>query len=363
MVSNEPPPRGAFEEPPPARAPGAEDAAPGKETELPAPPAHLPPLPPVPGNPTTEAGFALGRRLFYDGRLSRTGAVSCASCHDPSHAFSIPEALPTRGVSGVALERHAPSLINLAWATTGLFWDGGAKNLESLSLAPLTHADEMGRADLEGMMRDVEADPAYPPMFREAFDEAVSISALLRALAQFQRGIYAANAPWDRAVRGEPIAFTADEALGAGVFARSCARCHTPGLFTDAGYHNNGLDEAFGEPGEDARRGRARITFAAEDVGKFKTPTLRNVELSAPYMHDGRLPTLASVIEHYRGGMRESPSLDPGFRRDGRGPGVDLTDAEARALVAFLGTLTDATLATDRRYVNPFRETGGGASP
>ena len=133
-------------------------------------------------------------------------------------------------------------------------------------------------------------------------------------------------------------------------------------MFTDAGYHNNGLDEAFGEH-EDPSLGRARITFAPGDVGRFKTPTLRNVTLSAPYMHDGRYATLEDVIEHYRDGMRESPSLDAGFRREGRGPRVDLTDGEARALRAFLGTLTDTTLAADRRYADPFRETVGGASP
>lgn len=339
---------------PPAAAspPPSAPAAPAAPT----PPSHFPALPPVPDNPTTGPGFALGRRLFYDARLSRTGTVSCATCHEQAHAFTIPEALPARGVTKKPLERHAPSLVNLAWADTGLFWDGGSKNLESLALAPITHVDEMGReGDLEAMMRTIAADAAYPAMFEAAFGaESVTIGNVMRGLAQFQRALFSAGSRWDAWTLGQSGPFSADEELGRDVFTRACARCHTPGLFTDAGFHNNGLDASFGDDPEAPRRGRGRVTFSADDVGKYRTPTLRNVAVTAPYMHDGRFATLEAVVAHYRTGMLESASLDPGFVRAGAPPGVTMSDAEARALLSFLDLLTDPALVLDPRYANPF---------
>ncbi|MBX3207030.1 MAG: c-type cytochrome [Labilithrix sp.] len=338
--------------PPPPTAASPRPPAPA----APEPPSHFPPLPLVPDNPTTGAGFALGRRLFYDARLSRTGTVACATCHEQAHAFTIPEALPARGVTRKPLERHAPSLVNLAWADTGLFWDGGSKNLESLALAPITHVDEMGReGDLDAMMRTIAADEAYPAMFEAAFGaESVTIGNVMRGLAQFQRALFSAGSRWDAWKLGQSAPWSAEEELGREVFTRDCARCHTPGLFTDAGFHNNGLDAAFGDDPEAPRRGRGRVTFSADDVGKYRTPTLRNVAVTGPYMHDGRFATLEEVVAHYRTGMLESPSLDPGFRREDAPPGVAMSDAEARALLSFFELLTDPALGLDSRYANPF---------
>jgi cytochrome c peroxidase len=305
------------------------------------------PAPAVPAdNPTSAAGVALGRRLFFDPGLSSTGLVACATCHDPAAAFSIPDALTSRGVSGLPLVRHAPALINLAWANTGLFWDGGSKNLESLALAPLTHPDEMGQtAGLGPVIAHLSADASYVAQFEHAFGaDRLSASNLMRALAQYQRSLISDQSRWDLRQRGA-LAFEADEAAGEVVFTRHCARCHTPGLFSDGSFHNNGLDEEFGADPLDVRRGRGRVTNLDTDLGKFKTPTLRNIALSAPYMHDGRFATLDQVLAHYRFGMRHSATLDPGFLGLTDAPGVELSDVEAAKLLAFLQALTDPGFA------------------
>jgi cytochrome c peroxidase len=172
----------------------------------------------------------------------------------------------------------------------------------------------------------------------------------VRALAQFQRTIVASDSRWDRSQRGE-LELSADEAAGETVFERHCASCHTPPLFTDGDFHNNGLDARFPEDPLDVGRGRARVTGETRDLGKFKTPTLRNVALSAPYMHDGRFKALRDVLDHYRVGMVASPSVDPDFVRDDGAIAVPLSNEETRTLELFLRTLTDTELPA--RYGPP----------
>lgn len=301
------------------------------------------------GDEPTTAAFSplvqLGVRLFFDPRLSATGRVSCATCHDPGHAFASPDRLTDRGESGRPLARHTPTLVNVAWAKRGLFWDGGAKNLESLVLAPLTHEDEMGRADLEPVLELVARDPRLADAFRAAFPaETVTLPHVMRAIAAYERSLVSFGAPWDA---GE---LSPRERAGEAVYARSCAGCHHPGLFTDDDFHNIGLDASFGE-GDAPSRGRARVTFDAADEGKYRTPTLRNLSFSAPYMHDGRFATLEDVVEHYRHGMVPSPTLDSVFIRrsaDAR-PGIELTDVEAADLLVFLKCLDDPRFGPDRR--------------
>jgi cytochrome c peroxidase len=305
-------------------------------------PPHFPRPPPVPNHTQSALGVALGRLLFFDRRLSSTHKVACASCHVPAYAFSVPEARPTRGVTGRALERNAPALINLAWSTTGLFWDGGAKNLESLALGPLTHEDEMGRSiELSTLLDEFSADRLYQPCFQEIFGTAdVQLGQVLDVLAQYQRSLVFAGSRWDQQALGT-LTLTAAERAGERVFERACARCHTPPLFTDLGFHNNGLDSDFSGPALSTKRGRMRVTQLAEDLGKFKTPSLRELSRSGPYMHDGRFRSLAAVIEHYRHGMRESSTLDPGFRAaQSARPGVAITDSEAHVLETFLQSLS-----------------------
>jgi cytochrome c peroxidase len=324
-----------------AAQPVGSTACPLPDRPLPAAPAHFPPPPTLVDHPPDPRAAALGERLFFDPRLSSTGKVACATCHEPEHAFSIPEALPARGVTGRALARHALVLFNLAWADSGLFWDGGAKNLESLSLGPLTHEDELGRSvELSSLLELLRGDPVYAACFERAFGaKAITLGHVLEALAQYERSLIAASSRWDRRARdGTPL--TAAEERGEHVYERHCARCHPAPLFTAFGYYNNGLSARFPDEARSPGRGRARITQRVEDLGKFRAPSLRNLGRSAPYMHDGRLRTLRAVIEHYRHGMHDSPTLDPGFRRQGK-PGVDVTDDEARALEAFLRTLDD----------------------
>ncbi len=310
-------------------------------------------LPSPEDNPLTPEGVALGRWLFHSPRLSGNGQVSCASCHAQAHAFSVPEALTTRGVSGRPLVRHAPTLINLAWAE-GLFWDGGARNLESLSLAPLTHPDEMGQSNLAAMLEDLAQDASVARQFEAAFgDGPPTLGHLLRALAQYQRTLVSARSRYDAWRRGEPGALlTAHERQGLDLVRTRCTPCHDGELFTDNAFHNNGLDAHFGD-GEDESRGRGRVTLREEDTGRYKTPTLRNVAVSAPYMHDGRFATLEDTLRHYRQGVVPSPTLDTALLREGEAAGIALNDAEASAVLAFLHTLTDTTFLSDATFGPP----------
>ena len=299
-------------------------------------------LPQPEHNPMTEHGVELGRTLFFDARLSGRGDLSCASCHRPELAFS--DGLRRSvGAAGTPLPRHTPALLNLAWSP-GFFWDGGAKNLESQVFAPLTSPDEMNQ-DLDRLMDLLAADPVYPQMFARAFGDGLTLANVARAIAQYERTLISADSRYDRFVSGELGALDEHEREGLVAFERHCASCHVPGFFTDQGFHNNGLDDDFPEDDERIAWGRGRITHRAADIGKYKTPTLRNVALTAPYMHDGRFATLHDVLEHYRHGLRPSPTLASVLLAGDGTPGLVMTDAQADAIVAFLNALTDATLA------------------
>jgi len=303
-------------------------------------PPHFPALGDAARHRSSELGRALGRRLFFDPRLSRDGQVACASCHEPRYAFSNPESLATRGVTGRAGLRHTPSLLNVAWAETGLFWDGGAKNLESQALAPLLHADELGRKEtLPELLATLQADPQYVACFAAVFEPpALTLGHVMQVLAQYERSLVVADARWDLARLGF-LSLEPAERRGEDVFARECARCHPPPLFTDHDFHNNGLDGAFPAHSSDERRGRARISRRPQDLGKYKTPSLRRVFDSAPYMHDGRFWSVAQVLEHYRHGIRPSDTLDVGLVQATGELGVRLDAGEVADLTAFLNAL------------------------
>ena len=318
--------------------------------------ANLPP-PPVPFFPSTEAGIALGERLFFDPMLSGDDTLSCASCHAPELAFSDGVALANIGASGVTLPRNAPGLTNVAWATA-LFWDGGAMNLESLVLSPLTNPDEMNQA-LGPLLDELAADERYVDEFEQAFpDDGLVIANVMRALAQYMRTLVSAGSRYDRFVRGEGGRLSEAELAGMQVYTSHCSSCHATDLFTDNGFHNNGIDSTFPEDPESFGRGRARATLDPLDVGAFKTPTLRNLGYTAPYMHDGRFATLEEVVEHYNSGVKAHPNLDPRLRVSPTGAieprRLNLTPAESASLVAFLKTLTDDELLKDGHYSDPF---------
>lgn len=279
---------------------------------------------PAPPSVTTAAPaevVALGRELFFDRRLSGANDIACASCHQPERAFSDGR-VRSVGASGRPLARHTPALMNLS-AMSGYFWDGGAKNLESQVFGPLTSADEMDQ-DLDELVRELAEVPRYRRMFDRAFADGVTIGNVARAIAAYERTLVADDARYDRG-QLSPV-----ERRGLGLVRQHCGRCHTGDLFTDNRYYNTGLDRVYPDDRERLAWGRGRITGAAGDRGAFKTPTLRNVAVTAPYMHDGRFATLDEVLEHYR-----------------RGPmALQIQDDDARAILGFLRALTDADLET-----------------
>ena len=306
-------------------------------------------------NPLTPEGIALGRMLFYDPGLSVNGQVSCASCHQQAKAFSDGQALSALGVSGKPLLRHTPSLANLAWME-GMFWDGGAKNLEAVSIGPLTHADEMGQ-DLSALLLYLREHRQYPLQFKKAFGtDSITSPLVLRALAQFQRTLISANSRYDRYVRKEPGGnLSSLELQGMALFRQHCASCHATDFFTDNRFHNNGLNSEFPEDDEQLAYGRGRITGIAQDIGRYKTPTLHNIALTAPYMHDGRFGTLQEVLTHYSSGIKQSATLAPQLQQNGT-TGIALTLQEQERLIAFLHTLTDSTFISNEAYGTPWKQ-------
>lgn len=314
-------------------------------------------------NPTTKEGWALGRRLFYDPILSADSTVSCASCHFPELAFADGRQVSV-GIAGRLGTRNAPGLANVGYLHKTLFWDGRADNLEDQAIHPVGTPHEMGGSWALALAR-LRRHPDYPRRFREAFGVADSDPILReqvgRALAQFQRSLISADSKYDRVQRGEAT-FSETEALGEAIFfdfaddqlgpyaalpTGECAHCHTPPHFTNQQFLNNGLDEAVSLT-DFTDRGRGMVSGTPYEFGKFRTPSLRNVALTAPYMHDGRFATLAEVIDHYNGGghyaENRSPNIFP----------LGLDSTESAALVAFLTTLTDSAFVNNQNYRSPF---------
>lgn len=315
-------------------------------------PANLAAAVPTPAhNPFTREGVLLGRKLFYDPVLSANNKISCATCHNPQKAFSDGVALAAHGLSGKALHRNAPALQNLAWMQ-GWFWDGGAKDLESLTFGPLKHPDEMGQ-NLAELVTELQNHPEYPALFKAAFQtDTISSYNITRALAQFERTLISANSRYDKFVRNEGDQLDSEELAGLSLFQQKCSSCHATDFFTDFNYHNNGLDQTFSTAFESVAWGRGRITGKPEDLGKFKTPTLRNIALTAPYMHDGRFQTLAEVLDHYRAGIKNSSTLAPQLQQNGN-PGIPISETEKTQLLKFLQTLTDPEFTSNPDFAAP----------
>jgi cytochrome c peroxidase len=308
-------------------------------------PANFPgPVYALDANPPGQAAFALGRSLFYDARLSRDGSVSCGSCHQQFAAFANQGHRRSHGVGGQLGTRNSPALQNLRWKPN-FFWDGGPNNIETLPLAPITNPLEMAET-LPNVLRKLNADANYPRRFAQVYGLGpIDSYQLLRALAQFTADLTSAGSRYDQVVRGEGVAtLSAAEQRGRVLVAQKCASCHATDLFTDESFRNNGLSASFG-----ADSGRAHITGRASDVGRFKVPSLRNVALTAPYMHDGRFATLADVLAHYDHGVVVSATLDPVLRPTAGPPGIPLTAAEQADIIAFLHTLTDVAFVQDQR--------------
>ena len=306
-------------------------------------------------NPITDAGATLGRVLFYDVRLSQNETVSCASCHRQEHGFSDPRPL-SAGFKGELTDRNSMALAFARYdRTRRFFWDGRVRTLEALTLEPIQDPVEMGMT-LDGLTARLQATPFYPALFADAFGTPkVTSERVAQALSQFVRSIVASSSRYDAARQaqeelfGRPLAgLTDQENRGLELFFGEgrCEQCHFGDLFVGNGPTNNGLDSTITDPGT-SRGGRG--------LGAFKTVSLRNVALTAPYMHDGRFATLEEVVDHYSTGIQHSPTLDPRLRGAGGHPSrPSFSDAERSALVAFLRTLTDTTITTDPRWSDPF---------
>lgn len=269
-------------------------------------PRGLPPIPWPEDNPCSPARAELGKILFFDGRLSANGVVSCAFCHDPDHAFAGSTPL-SKGVNGKLGTRHAPTLINRAWGKSQ-FWDGRAPTLESQVIVPVTDPDEMGMtADLVVQrIRDIKG---YAPLFAAAFgDDTVNFERIAKAIATFERTIVSGNSPYDRYLAGDKSALTKQQKDGLDFFNKKgeCAECHSGANFTDEKFANVGIgmDRTHPDPGREA------FTKNRGDWGKFKVPTLRDLARRAPYMHDGSIKTLGEVLDLYAKGGLPNPHLD-----------------------------------------------------
>lgn len=320
-------------------------------------------------NPTTKQGVELGRMLFYENRLSANNSKSCSSCHQQEKAFTDGRSLAV-GISNQPFIRNSMSLSNLLWVKR-FNWDGRATSLEAQAKEPITHPMELGQS-LEKSVEKLQNTEIYPEKFRQAFGtDQITPDLMLKALAQFERTLISDNSKLDKYWRKE-YDLTEQEQWGMDLFythpepavglrGGNCGDCHVGPLTGGAlegleGFHNNGLDTE-----ENLAPGLSEITEEDQDKGKFRAPSLRNIALTAPYMHDGRFSTLEAVLDHYDEHIQMSQTLDPLIMEasnempvTGEPIKLHLTGDEKDAILAFLHMLTDSTFISDERFSNPF---------
>ena len=298
-------------------------------------------------NPITDHGATLGRVLFYDKRLSANDTTACASCHLQEYAFSDPEQFST-GFAGGKTPRNAMGLANGRFLQADqFFWDARVASLEELILLPIQNPIEMGNT-LEQAIGKVAAAPFYPPLFEKAFGSPeVTSERIAKAVAQFIRAMVSYQSKYDEGVATGFRNFTGEEYFGLQLFnaqANRCARCHLSDTQILIFPRNNGLDLVY------ADKGMGSITGDGFDNGRFKPPSLRNIALTGPYMHDGRFATLQDVLEHYSSGIQSHKNLGS-FLPD---KGLNLTVRQRNAMEAFLHTLTDQAFISDPKFSDPF---------
>lgn len=351
----------------------------GGAPETPPPPLGLPPLEFPADNPQTPEKIALGDKLFHDTRFSSTGLVSCASCHVREKAFA--DALRvSEGINKLTGTRNAPTVINAAYSTSA-FWDGRSKDLEDQALHPFINPVEMALTDHQPILKVVRTDPEYKKQFKKVFGKSgdqITMKEVTQAIASFQRTLISGNSPFDRYYfAGEEGALTEQQKRGFDLFVNKgrCVSCHrveqTQALFTDNRFHNVGIgintiqkevpqlagkfletkmtlaevDKAVLSDVRTSELGRFAITKVLDDLGSFKTPTLRNIAVTAPYMHDGSLATLRDVVVHYNnGGVTKEGDPVNDFLSGGIRP-LNLTESEIDDLVAFMEALTSPEFA------------------
>jgi cytochrome c peroxidase len=295
-------------------------------------------------NPITQAGFELGKTLFYDPILSRDGSVSCNNCHIQATGFADSQQHPLSiGVDNQAGIRNAPPLTNLAFVKE-FFWDGGVTHLDFTPINAIESDFEMDET-LSNVVAKLNKNAQYPALFKKAFGiDEITSPYMLYALSQFVAMMVSANSKYDKYIRHEGETLSILELEGLRVFQIKCAGCHAGELFSDFSYRNNGISATFPDPG------RARITETPSDLGKFRVPSLRNVARTSPYMHNAQFKTLKEVLDHYANGVVDSPTLDPLLKKNGQ-LGIPMTEEEKTNIINFLTTLSDFDFVSDPKFM------------
>ena len=336
-------------------------------------PAHFPQVPIPADNPLTEAGIQLGRRLFYDPILSADSTQSCSSCHMPQGSFT-DNLATSKGIDGIFGRRSSMSLLNIAYATNGLFWDSRSPTLEDQALRPVEDVIEMHNT-WTNVIAKLKKHSDYPTWFRQAFGikntGEMTKELAAKAIAQFERTLISSgNSKFDKYLQGDKDILDDDELDGklmffdegaaVGLPDAQCFHCHGGITLTGNNYFNNGLDSV-ANLADFIDKGLGEFTGNPSNNGKFRSPTLRNIALTAPYMHDGRFTTLEEVVNHYSSHGKPSPNKDPfiaqiGFPIPGSNPAqyTGLTPNQKMALVKFLHTLTDPDFVQNPDIQNPF---------
>lgn len=295
-------------------------------------------------NMVTQDGFELGRKLFYETRLSANNTISCGSCHIQTSAFTHHGHIVSHGIFDRQGTRNSPPIMNLAW-NTSFMWDGGIADLDLQSVAPITNHLEMDET-MPNVLAKLRSTQEYPPLFKKAFGtDEITTSNFLKALSQFMAMCVSSNSKYDSVMRNESNKkFTQDEMEGRELVKEKCGSCHREPLFTDNSFRNNGLSISMVDD-----QGRYLITQQDTDKYKFKVPSLRNLAFTAPYMHDGRLFTLDAVLDHYSSQVQTTPNLDPLLKQNNT-TGIPLTATEKYKIIAFLNTLNDRSFLFDKRF-------------
>ncbi|MCU0359694.1 MAG: cytochrome-c peroxidase [Bacteroidia bacterium] len=293
-------------------------------------------------NPVSEAGFILGRALFYETLLSKDNTISCGTCHQLNSAFANTDHKLSHGINDLLGTRNTPGLFNLTWHTSFMH-DGGINHIENQPPAPITNTVEMGE-DLNTVVKKLQESEKYRNLFKNAFgDELINTQRIFKAITQFQGLIYSYNSKYDNYKAGK-AQFSEAESRGYALFLAKCNACHKEPLFSDFQFRSNGLpvDPSLNDIG------RAMIENQPENYYKFKTPSLRNIAKTGPYMHDGRYSTLQQCLNHYTNGITNLTNLDPLLIN-----GIQMTDSEKADIIEFLFTLTDYKLLSDQRFADP----------
>jgi cytochrome c peroxidase len=293
-------------------------------------------------NPLSQEKIELGRALFYDPILSRDNSISCNSCHSSFTAFAHTDHALSHGIDNRMGTRNAPALMNLAWEKT-FMWDGAVNHLDMQPLAPMSNADEMD-SNIDSVVKKLQQTKKYPSLFYSAFNDSVITGEhTLKAISQFMLTLVSANSKYDSVMRKERE-FTAQENNGYRLFRQNCAACHAEPLFTNNLFENNGLacDTSLHDCG------RMKVTQNPNDSMRFKVPTLRNIEFTYPYMHDGRFKHLSDVMKHYTAGIHSSSSLSEKLKKP-----IVLSSNEKVDVIAFLLTLSDQEFLHEKKFRDP----------